>query len=79
MLQFYGIDASDQRAAAVLQQYDTHRGGKLNLVEFARLVHDLEASPPSPRQMQRLHQPSVFFFSISRSAPTANAEHPRQV
>lgn len=41
-LQYLGVDVgSDRAAAAVLYAYDDHPDGKLDLIEFGRLVQDV--------------------------------------
>jgi len=44
-LRHYGLQHfdSDERAASVVRRYDDHPDGKLEIVEFAELVRDLEA------------------------------------
>ena len=41
-MRFYGLDVTSFGAASVLAAYDSHPDGKLDLPEFARLVHDAE-------------------------------------
>ena len=42
-LRRYGIDASEGEAASIVRAYDDRPDGKLDVVEFARLVRDIEA------------------------------------
>jgi len=41
-LRYYGIEASEGEAASIVRTYDDNPDGKLDRVEFAQLVRDLE-------------------------------------
>jgi Ca2+-binding EF-hand superfamily protein len=41
-LRYYGVDTSEGEAAAIVRAYDDNPDGKLDRVEFANLVRDLE-------------------------------------
>lgn len=42
-LRHYGVDTSARQAAAILQRYDKHPDGQMELFEFNELVKDLAA------------------------------------
>ena len=50
----------------------TKKGALVRSIELAR------RAPPSVGRSRRVVGPSAFFFQISRSMPTANAEDPRR-
>ena len=41
-LRRYGLDTSEGEAASLVRRYDDHPNGKLDVVEFSRLVRDIE-------------------------------------
>ena len=59
-LRHYGLDVSEGEAASIVRAYDDNPDGKLDRLEFAALVRDLEVSrPPEPLPLFESGTPSV--------------------